>query len=144
MLVVVVLVAGLVGLFWQKGVGQARPVASRTLEVTVLVSNLRPPSVEAMKAGQVVYDAQGVQALGTVVKKSVQPTPQQVALPDGRLVVAPSPLYSDVTLVIRGPGTVSPQRMLLAGQEVRIGSSLSMETRDWASTGYVVAVRVVR
>lgn len=141
---VAVIVLGAAALVWQKGVGQARPVSAQTVEVTVLVSNLRPPSVNAIRQGQTVYDAKGVEPLGTIVSKSVAPTPQQVALPDGRLIVAPSPLYSDVTLVLRGPGSVSPNRILLAGQEVRIGSSLSMETRDWATTGVVVEVRPVK
>ena len=138
-----IVVAALVAFFVQKGSAQERPVSTHTVEIDVLISNVRPVTASAIKVGDRPYDLHGVQPLGEVTAKQVAPTPREVPMPDGKLTVAPSPLYSDVTITLRGEGDVSDRRIMFHGVEARIGGSVGMETRSWASSGFIVAVRVV-
>jgi len=117
--------------------GNLEGLEPTTIEVTFLVPNVRGPSVEVAVIGDVVKEAKTNQVLGEVVRKEVEPANLVVQMPDGRFWEMTSQTRKDMFLTVRGTGRVSENLIQLGGQEVRIGTPVSVKSRLYAFSAVV-------
>lgn len=114
----------------------------QTIEVTFVVSNVRPATVNVIKPGDRVNDSRTNTYLGEVVSVDVRPAEIAVQGPDGRIYESTSQTRKDVWVTLRGPGRVSPNAILLGSTEVRIGAQVSLKTNIYAVQSTVMAINL--
>jgi hypothetical protein len=141
---VVVLVLVAAGGFYQMrygGLGAAKP-QTKAVEAVFLVQNVRMATVDVIKIGDQVRDSRTNNYLGEVVAIDVRPAEILSLQPDGRFVETTSPSRKDIYVTIRGPGTVSPNIIMLGSNEIRIGTRINLKTNLWAVETTVMAIRL--
>lgn len=93
--------------------------------LTVYVEKVREATFAQFEVGTSVYDDGGT-LLGLLKTSTDTPTPTEV--PDwlGKLHKEPSPVFSDVILVIEGTGTVSSSDIQAGSVSLRVGKVLNV------------------
>ncbi|MBU2603233.1 MAG: DUF4330 domain-containing protein [Actinobacteria bacterium] len=93
------------------------------VRLTLVAERLRDVGLVSIEAGQAATDEVGT-SLGTVVSVSFTPTMAEVVTPDGRLVLAESPLYQDAKVVVEGDGRASSSTVSVGGLPLRVGKTI--------------------
>lgn len=121
------------------GVAPAEPEV-RKARIT-MVSRSAPPEVAAsLKKGQRVRLRDSGQLVGEIVSVETTDTKMAVSTSDGRLVVTPSPLYDDVTLVVEAEVQVSENGIHLGRVPMLVGSDTKYLTPYTVFGAMIVAV----
>ncbi|NPV69671.1 MAG: DUF4330 domain-containing protein [Firmicutes bacterium] len=145
LLVVVLIVTAAYG-FWHTHVGSKQLAALRgktgPVEVTFLVANVRPATVNAIKSGDRVNDSKTNTYLGEVTAVRAEPAEIAVTGPDGRIYESTSQIRKDVWVTIVGPGRVSPNVITLGSTEVRIGAQIALKSNIFAVQSTVMAIKL--
>jgi hypothetical protein len=132
-IVIVVVILFLAGVAYTRlKPGNLQGIEPTTIEVTFLVPNVRGPSINAPELGDIVRESKTNQVLGELVSKEDEPANLVIQMPDGRFWEMNSQTRRDMFLTIRGSGRVSDNLIQLGGQEVRIGTPISIKTRIYA------------
>ncbi|GAB4261496.1 MAG: hypothetical protein Kow00122_18250 [Thermoleophilia bacterium] len=105
--------------------------------LTLTVEKVRRATFAQFKEGDVVHDDAGT-PLGRIESFSVEPTPTEVADDRGNLFSRPSPVFSDVTVVIRGRGAVSASTIRAGSIPLRVGKVLTL-----IGPGYEVKTQIM-
>ncbi len=112
--------------------------------ITTHVSEVRQPTVDAMKVGDTVYDHVTGQVIGEIVQKEVEPYREPVDAGDGRLILAEVPERYNINVVLEGYGHDLGRTIRVASYEVRVGSSLTLQGREFSVASTVFKVEVGR
>ncbi|MEW6522495.1 MAG: DUF4330 domain-containing protein [Bacillota bacterium] len=129
LLVLAALVAGVTYRLVYMGAGAQPGAEERPARLTVLVEDVRQPTVDAIKVGDVVRDHDNSMVFGTIVKKEVRPAQRVVTTADGRLVLANPPDRFDITLEIDARALVTQDAIVIARKETRIGSQVRIKAQ---------------
>ncbi|HAI21454.1 MAG TPA: hypothetical protein DCM14_06145 [Clostridiales bacterium UBA8153] len=130
--VVVIMIALVAGVAYRlafMGPGAERGAEQRPVRVTLLVEDVRQPTVDTIRVGQVVRDHDNNAVFGTIVAMHVRPAERTVATADGRLVSAQVPEMFDIILELDGTASVSRDAIVIARKETRIGTQVRLRTQ---------------
>jgi len=105
--------------------GQDKP-----LEVTILLPEVRQPTIDQLQKGVEVRDSKSGTVMGTIVE--VKTVPSQVTGPQGEFI---SQYRFDHFVTLRGPGRVTDTTVMLNGLEMKVGRTNYMVTDLWAGGG---------
>ncbi|MHB0979993.1 MAG: DUF4330 domain-containing protein [Thermoleophilia bacterium] len=94
--------------------------------LTLYVEKVREATFAQFEVGTSAYDDGGT-LLGLLKTSTVTPTPTEVPDWQGRLHDVPSPVFSDVILVIEGTGTVSFSTIRAGSVPLRVGKVLTIQ-----------------
>jgi len=112
----------------------------RPLEVLVVVGAVRDATVQAIKVGDRVRETKSNDFLGEVIQVEVRPAEVVTQGPDGRFYEGPSGSRKDAWILLRGPGRVSENTILLGTREIRVGTQLGLKTNLYAVTATVMKI----
>lgn len=110
--------------------------------ITAHVSEVRQPTVDAVKVGDIVHDHNTGQVIGEIVEKEVEPYQEPVETGDGRMVLADVPGLYNINVVVQGYGHDLGRGIRVASYEARVGSSMTLQGRDFAVASTVFKVEV--
>lgn len=102
------------------------------VKVTYVVEAVRQATVDALQAKGDVTD-EGSTYLGEVKDVVVTPTLVEVPTADGELKAVESPVFRDVSIVVRGEGRVSGSTVRIGSVPMRVGKKVTL-----IGTGYEV------
>lgn len=142
LLIIILAVGGLA--YYRVGPGRHSVPRGQTgpIEVTLLVSNVRMPTVDAICVGDEVLESKSNLPLGEIVAKDVKPAEIVIQGQDGRFYETTSQTRKDVWLKVRGQGTVSPNAITLGPSEIRIGTPINIKTRLYAVETRVMGIDI--
>lgn len=144
LLVIVLVVVASGGFYYVRygaGVSQANKAQPHTIEAVFLVNNVRMATVNVINVGDHVRDSRTNNYLGEIIALDVKPAEVVVQQPDGRLVESVSSSRKDIYVTLRGPGTVSPNNIILGTNEIRIGTRISLKTNMYAVETTVMEIK---
>lgn len=108
-------------------------------KMTLLVDNVRTPSVENITEGQDLYSYDKGVFMGKIVGKTARPYEDAVEY-EGQWVNAPVPdkysVYLDVDVDIKE----SDKSYVVGGEEVRVGNEYRVKSKTSAFTGICVGI----
>lgn len=110
------------------------------VEVLMVVEAVRDATAGAIKVGDRVRETKSNNLVGEVLRVEVKPAEVITQGPDGRYYEGPSGSRKDVWVLIRGPGRVSENVILLGSQEIRVGTKLGLKTNLYAVTATVMKI----
>ena len=107
--------------------------------MTLLVDEVRTPTVENMMEGQDLYSYDKGIFMGKIVGKTVRPYEDAVEY-EGQWINAPVPekysVYLDVNVDIKE----SDKSYVVGGEEIRVGNEYRVKTKTSAFTGVCVGI----
>ncbi|MBC7338411.1 MAG: DUF4330 domain-containing protein [Firmicutes bacterium] len=138
----VLLVVAVVGLAAYKllAVNPRYAAVTKTYLMTVLIEEVRQPTVDEIREGIQVKEGDSNQVLGRIVSREVRPARRYVETADGRVVLAPVPEKYDVLVVLEGQAQVTPGAIIMGGQEIRIGFTPALKGQRFLVRGTVVGL----
>ena len=111
-----------------------RFVASDTTEgpyeMTLVVERVRDPGFAQFQVGDVVTEERGAD-LGKIASVVVAPSPTEVPTANGGLEMQPSPLFSDITIVVKGRAEMSASTIRVGSLVLAAGKVLTVQGPGW-------------
>jgi hypothetical protein len=113
-----------------------------TVQVTFTVEEVRQATVkaltDALQTGGYVKDDGGTK-LGTLIDVVATPTIEAVPTAEGELKAVPSPVLSDVEIVVEGQGQISESTVNIGGVPMRVGKKVTL-----IGTGFEVLTVIMK
>ncbi|MDD7362574.1 MAG: DUF4330 domain-containing protein [Peptoniphilus sp.] len=110
-------------------------------KMTLLVDNIREPSVENIIVGEDLYGKEKDVYFGKIVDKNVKPYEDATEY-QGEWIKAPVPdkysVYVDVDVDV----TETDKAYMVGGQEVRVGTEYQLKSKSIGFTGVCVGISV--
>ncbi|MCZ7664062.1 MAG: DUF4330 domain-containing protein [Thermoleophilia bacterium] len=123
-LFVLLLVVALAGLAYVRLAGSGEG-AEKDYLLTMAIEKVRKATTDQFEIGDLVRDDAG-NVLGHIESVAIEPTPTEVFDDQGNLYQRPSPVFSDVKIVIKGRGTFSPGAVRAGSLPLRVGKPVTM------------------
>lgn len=102
----------------------------KIIEVTMLLPQVRQPTVDQMKVGATVVESKTANVMGKIVDVKTQPA--KVSGPAGEYE---SKYTVDALVTIRGNGRITKSVTMLNGLEMWIGGANFLVVGEWKGTG---------
>lgn len=137
-LLLVVLAAGAVYKFTAADkTGSA--AATDTITYVVQIPAGKDTTLESLEIGDVVYDSDSGNAIGTVTKVETEPALQIIPYPDGTAQWAPIEDRFDTYITVEAAGTVTAvgERFINRTYQIQVGADRNMNTRYRSFTGVI-------
>lgn len=125
-LVIVVIAALVVFAVRTIGCSPSTTPVKITLSAQSLRDDVATAVLQKWKVGTQIVNDGGAPVIGTVKSASSSKTLEEYTTQDGQLKLFQSPLYSDVTIVVLGQGTVKGNSVSVDGKTIREGDSLTV------------------
>lgn len=110
--------------------------------ITVEVSEIRKPTVDALVVGDSFYHYDKGVLLGKIVDKKVEPYKEAVESGDGKWVLAEVPEKYVVKLTIEADAKVTPDLVSVEGEHIRVGTQFRLKNKKVAIFGTILDVEV--
>ncbi len=136
------LIAVAVGIGKFTGRGARHEPGTVKVDLEVIINEVRQQTVSAIEVGDVVFDSTGGGVFGTITDKRVVPFRQPVRTPDGSLALADVPERYTIYLDLECDGHDLGNVLRVASYEIRIGTSVILQTRDYSIGGNVLKVEI--
>jgi hypothetical protein len=133
--------AGIVFRLAHLGAGTRPGAQERPAEVVVLIEGVRQATLDVIKVGDVMKEFDTSAVFGTVTRTEVRPSQQVIPTSDGRNVVAVVPEKFDLVLYLDVRASVTPDAIVIARKETRVGSSVRLKTQLAAVMTTVMSIR---
>ncbi len=117
-------------------------VGGTPVTVKVVINEVRIETVEAIEVGDVVRDATGGQIFGTVIDKQWEIHLRQVTTADGAVVWAEVPERYTVYVTVDARGHDLGHVLRIASHELRVGSSVTLFSRDYSVASTVLEYEI--
>lgn len=140
LLIMIALVAGVAYKLMFIGPGAEPGAEERPARVTLLVEDVRQPTIDAIQVGQVVRDYDNNAVFGTIAAMQVRPAEWTVTTADGRLLLAPVPGMFDIILELDTTALVSRDAIVIARKETRIGAQVRIKTQMFSVLTVVTGI----
>lgn len=146
-IVLVVVIAGGWFAYAKFGRDLQQEVAAREqpVEFTVVVNAIRPTTVDAIKKGGKVFEFKTGVGVGTIKEVKSEPADTDIWTinEDGRWLrtKAPDRLYAYVT--VTAIARVGENVITVNGVEVRVGTSIGLQSKWAVFTGYIMTVELL-
>lgn len=108
-------------------------------KLTLTVEEVRDATFAQFNVGDIVTDEGGA-VLGHVAFLTVTPTPTEVPTADGKLVEQPSPVFSDISIVIEGRGDLSSSTIRVGSLRLAVGKLLTVRGPGWEVKTQIMGV----
>jgi hypothetical protein len=108
----------------------ATDTAEGPYEMTLVVEKVRDPGFAQFEVGDIVTEERGAE-LGQVASVSVAPSPTEVPTADGGLEIQPSPLFSDISMVVKGRADMSASTIRVGSLVLAAGKVLTVQGPGW-------------
>ena len=139
-----ILVVGFVGasrfLGWRPERHEPGDVAVR---FTAEVSNVRQPTVNVVRVGDVIRDHITGGTLGTIVETEVIPYTTGVETADGRVVLAEVPDRYVIYVTLEGRAHDLGTALRAASHELRVGATVMLQSRMYTAQSTVLEIEVM-
>lgn len=99
-------------------------------EMTLVVERVRDPGFAQFQVGDIVTEERGAD-LGKIASVVVGPSPTEVPTANGGLEMQPSPLFSDITIVVRGRADMSESTIRVGSLVLAAGKVLTVQGPGW-------------
>lgn len=113
-----------------------------TVRMTFFVEDVRQPTVEAVAVGDEVREEETNTYLGRVVEVESGPFRDLVPTAQGEMREAEVPGHYSLTLVLEGDAQITDDHIAMAGQQVRIGTTLKVRSQTYEVEGVVFDLEV--
>lgn len=113
---------------------------SQKVLVTLEVSDIRKPSVDSFKVGDMLYHYDRGQAFGKIIDKKVENYREPVPTSDGRMVLAEVPGKFTVILTVEANAVITDQAIIIGDQHTRVGSQFRLKNRIIAAFATVLGI----
>ncbi|RKD30075.1 DUF4330 domain-containing protein [Thermohalobacter berrensis] len=110
--------------------------------VELEISDVRKPTVDGIKEGDLLYHYDRGQVFGKIIEKKVENYREAVPTSDGKVVMAEVPEKYTVKLVIEAKGTVTDKVIIVGGEHTRIGTQFRVKNRNIAVFATVTGMKV--
>jgi hypothetical protein len=140
LLIMTALVAGVAYRLMFMGPGAEPGAEERPARITLLVEDVRQPTVDVIRVGQVVRDHDNNAVFGTIVDIEVRPAEWTVTTADGRLLLAPVPGMFDLILELDATALASRDAIVIARKEIRIGTQVRIKTQMFSVLTIVTSI----
>ncbi len=144
LIIVIVLVLGVGRLAYGQLSHRLEPVFSgdqQELDVQFMISAVRQETLDVLAEGTVFFHTETNQRLGVLVDVYSEPAEVLAILPTGEMLQGFSETRLDVFVTLRGYGRVTPNAVILGGQEVRIGTRVPIKSQLASVATTVMAIR---
>lgn len=144
-LFVLILIVSLVIFGFQKVTVKNDNISVNTKKVSmkVWVSTVREETINVIQENELVRDSDKNLVLGKMIKKEVVPATRQITTDDGKIIVTEIPDRYDVSMYIEGDAIVSPNSIILANNDIRVGTNLKIKGLKFAVAGTVFEVDII-
>jgi len=143
-LLILLLIIAVVGRYaWKSQAQKPSGVQAQTIEVVLLVKDVRDATVNAIKEGDIVRETKSNVVLGKITNIEVKPADTLVNTADGKVVNYPNPILKDIYVTVRGTGTAGENAIVLGNSEIRIGTTLAFKTNIYAVVSTVMGIKVL-
>ena len=113
------------------------------LEVLLEVSEVRQPTVDVLREGDIVYDHTTGEVIGEIAAKEVEPYRTPVETAGGEVVMAEVPEHYNVYLTLHSGANDVGGTFRVASYEVKIGNRITLEGPDFSVRGTVMGFEVM-
>ena len=117
-------------------------IGSTPVTLSVVNSDVRQETVDAIQVGGVVRDGTSGQVLGTIVDKKWENQRRITSTDDGKIVWAEVPERYSIDLTLECQGHDLGYVLRIASYEIRVGTSVSFYARNYSVTGTVLAYEI--
>ena len=107
------------------------------------ISEVREPTVRAIEVGDVVRDNNSGQIIGEIIEKQVEPHRTPVETAAGEVIMAEVPERQTILLTLKAHGQVTETAVTVAGNEVRVGTSLMLQGQIYRVRSTVLHVEIL-
>ncbi|NMB35065.1 MAG: DUF4330 domain-containing protein [Firmicutes bacterium] len=142
MALLLLIVIALIGINKITGREARHEPGAATVHLEFLISEIRQQTVDAIQTGDVVIDSTSRQVFGTIKEKRVLPFRKPAPTANGSFVLADVPERFDVYLDLECSGHDFEDVLRIASHEIRIGTSLVVQTKDYSIEGKVLKVEI--
>lgn len=141
-LLVILLIVAVVGRFTLMQKQKSAGAVTKNIEIVVHVKGVRDATCDVVKVGDVVKETKTNAVLGKITNVEVVPSETLVETADGRIVVAPNPVYKDMYITLQGLGSAGENAIVLGSNEIRVGTTLQLKTNMYSVTSTVMSIDV--
>jgi len=141
-LLVILLIVAVVGRFTLMQKQKSAGAVTKNIEIVVHVKEVRDATCDVVKVGDVVKETKTNAVLGKITNVEVVPSETLVETADGRIVVAPNPVYKDMYITLQGLGSAGENAIVLGSNEIRVGTTLQLKTNMYSVTSTVMSIDV--
>lgn len=113
------------------------------IEFTVAVMGIRPGTAEAIQNGARMFEFKTGAYVGTVKEVRTEPAQIWTIHEDGRWLLAKSQDRVDAYVTIAGTARVGENVITVNGVEVRVGSTIGLQSKFVVFTGNVVSMKLL-
>jgi len=143
-LLIVLIVIAVIGRFaWKREAQKPSGVQTQTIEVVLLVKDVRDATVDAIKEGDLIRETKSNVVLGKITNIEVKPADTLVNTADGKVVAYPNPILKDIYVTVTGTGTAGENAIVLGKSEIRIGTTVAFKTNTYAVVSTVMGIKVL-
>jgi len=115
---------------------------SEKVIVKVEISEVRQPSVDGIKEGDMLYHYDKGQVFGKIVKKNVVNFQKEAPTSDGRFVLSDVPGKYNVILDVEANATNTTDVVIVGGEHTRIGAQFRLKNKNVAVFSTVLGVEI--
>lgn len=110
-----------------------------TIRYVVQIPAGKDSTVDAVRPGDVLYDSDSGNAIGTVTEVNAEPALKEISLPDGTSAWGTIDDRYDLYITVEAEGTVNDRREYLVNRtyQIQIGAEHHMNTRYRSFIGLV-------
>jgi len=110
--------------------------------VTIEISEVRQPTVDALDTGDELYHYDRGQYFGKIVDKKVENFREPVETDDGKLVSADVPDKFNVILTVEANATNTANAIEIGGEQTRIGTQFRLKNKMVAVFGTIFDIEL--
>lgn len=144
-IILVVVVAG--GWFayakFGRNLEQGVKAREQAVEFTVVVTAVRPTTVDAIKKGGQVFEFKTGVAVGTIKGVKSEPADIWVINEDGKWLREKTTDRYDAYVTVVATARVGDNVITVNGVETRVGSSIGLQSKWVAFTGYIMTLNLL-
>ncbi len=114
------------------------------IEFQIKVEPVRIMAYLAIDEGEILYDGENGQPLGTITKIETTPYMRQVVMADGSITLAEDPENFTIYITCEGVGSSTPEGIMLGGSRIASpGGSVKVTAEKLDTSGIFVMSKVL-
>lgn len=116
---------------------------SKTVELTLLIPEVRKPTFENIHVGDIVKNGETNKILGEIIDKEVKPSEMTTTDSSGKVKKVELIDKYDCTIVVKGSANVTAHDIMMANKNVKIGQLMEITTQRVETTPVIFGIKVV-
>jgi len=125
-----------------KNLRQETAAREKPIEITVVVTGIRPGTAEAIKNSTKMFEFKTGAYVGDVVGVKTEPSKGWSVAPDGSWLRLPTEDKVDAYVTIRGNARFGEDVITMNGVEVRVGTTIGLKSKLSVFTGNICSMNL--